>query len=1750
MKTKKLWSIILSLALLASLIVVPTTASAADVEKSEPIPMTPGSTLTSRKYVVSSDITITGDACQSALVVSDNAQVTITIKEGCTLTVTGGDASGIYGAGAGIEVPEGSSLTIVGTGTLNATGGKAADGEPGQGGDEGLIVVDDPAHDEDDWCYSGKGGDGGAGGGGAGAGIGGRGGNGGAGGKGGAGLSYEANQEAYSGQNGGMGITGNRGSDCGDITVAKTVTLNAVGGGVSGIASAGGGNGFSDTHGWTNWYCAWGGGGGGAGGNGYAGAGIGSGGSGGTGGGGGGSGIIDYWGDRDKVSLCEGTGLGGEGGYGSTDGLKGKDYGPTHDTNHYVFAGDGGRTGVNGFDGMEKQDVTYLQAVAIPSAKELIYNGQEQTGVSAGENYTISGNSGTNAGTYTATATLKDGYCWNDGTLNNKKVEWTIAKQKVAVPEFCCLDYTGRRMTAFKDAELYTVTNGKATEVGTHTAVFTLRDSQNYEWADSKYNGETNYEIHLFTDEDYNGKCDICEEFCEEYNTIYISSAAELLTVWLNERMSIGPDPKRGLFSGKTLKLLSDITCEVIFENFSGTFDGNGHTIEMQELTLFTEINNATIKNLTVSGKTSHGGIVTTATNSNIINCVNRSETQDAGIVCTAYGCTVTGCINYGTIYTHYTKSTVYERAAGIVLGAYGCKISNCINFGTVSAERGTGIRASAGIADIIGSAIEISNCATLGIIESCNYRCGILTLINQGAVFKASNIFVGGYLRDTSGAPHDQNNKEASMCLQSYSENISFNNIFLSENYRNIGDSTPWAILQKATYIDGSDLSKVAETLNVEANKHLDWYKWTVKDGALAFAEPVGIYHAEKKPDCNGGHLSYYEKDGKYYATGEFDSIIEDIDAWLKTTVENGGGYLSPVHIDEDKNGYCDICEADVLATECGVTYLDKIINDDNTVTTKEANLDHARMIGENDATWGNSTVDGTTWYVLDKDVTLQNRPEVKGKVAIVLKNGCTLTANKGITLEEGNSLAIYAQSDEESEMGKLNITAPDGETAIGGRNGENANIEKAADNGGNCGIVVFCGGNVSLTGMGNNCIGGGNGGRGIDFNELPQSYDHEYNKNQRGADGGNGGNIYFCGGIVAFNSSENACIGGGNGGRGASMDGNVVHTRSDVGGKGGNSGNIYFYSGKVMLNSTRNACIVGGNGGNGGSGGNGKSAAPGSDGGNGGNIEKIDFYGGTVDFICGNDNCIRGGNGGAGGKGGHIESELYQEPGANGANGTIQEVCFCGGKEAFTSTNAPCFTADANGAYDYLTISGTPELKAGDNFASAVTTDGYNGQKYLSVIYKKLLPDESGIYHINDETDWVLFDEKVKGGHTFKDETVLLEKDITITNLVGGFNSNPVLNRPFCGIFDGQGHTITVSLSGESDRGVFSHTHEGAVIKNLKVTGTNSGVDSVGGVVGNAYKTTFINCESSVTVTGSNNYTGGIAGWSGHCTFNSCINSGTISGNEKVGGIAGYADYGVSILNSINIGTVSGSKYAGGIVGGTVSDENGNVLVANCINYGKITATNDNAGGIAGNMSYCGTVKNCFTAAEVNGAGNSGIVVGWANRSFSLENCFYQILDANSGMEAVKNMNSTFPTTGVASADNADMITAMNRYVAENAENTADWQYWTVKDNKVWLTDDMSQVENVLSLKLNGNGFIVNAIGKDTDSGTVLVVLYDSEKQEHIFGIKAFDLKDQTPTGEFNKDGYIKAMWWSDLSKMTPFCDAVGKNMEITTN
>lgn len=209
------------------------------------------------------------------------------VPKDMTVTCTGADASGQTGGGAGIELTEGNTLYLVGGGTVNATGGKAAKGGKGGKGDDAYLISDNT-------ILGGSGGSGGSGGGGAGAGIGTRGGNGGNGGAGGQRTGTIGQETTQYGVDGNGGITGGTAGRMGSVNNMGNTTLN-VKGGAAGSNGTGGDRGLTASqHPGSNLYMASGGGGGGAGGFGGAASNIGTGGCGGGGGGGGAAGNVAW----------------------------------------------------------------------------------------------------------------------------------------------------------------------------------------------------------------------------------------------------------------------------------------------------------------------------------------------------------------------------------------------------------------------------------------------------------------------------------------------------------------------------------------------------------------------------------------------------------------------------------------------------------------------------------------------------------------------------------------------------------------------------------------------------------------------------------------------------------------------------------------------------------------------------------------------------------------------------------------------------------------------------------------------------------------------------------------------------------------------------------------------------------------------------------------------------------------------------------------------------------------------------------------------------------------------------------------------------------------------------------------------------------------------------------------------------------------------------------------------------------------
>lgn len=175
------------------------------------------------------------------------------------------------------------------------------------------------------------------------------------------------------------------------------------------------------------------------------------------------------------------------------------------------------------------------------------------------------------------------------------------------------------------------------------------------------------------------------------------------------------------------------------------------------------------------------------------------------------------------------------------------------------------------------------------------------------------------------------------------------------------------------------------------------------------------------------------------------------------------------------------------------------------------------------------------------------------------------------------------------------------------------------------------------------------------------------------------------------------------------------------------------------------------------------------------------------------------------------------------------------------------------------------------------------------------------------------------------------------------------------FTGTFDGNGHTVTLAISGDSDyQALFAKLVAGAVVKNVMVEGTVTGKKYVAGIAGQAIDATITGCANKAGILATDRYVGGIVAESKNTSISNCYNTGTISSDRS--------DKGVCL---------------GGIVGNATNNTGGGTTVTNCYSIGTISATADtsNYAAIAG-WCYNSTVTNCYyldTTASAGANGNS---------------------------------------------------------------------------------------------------------------------------------------------------------------------------------
>lgn len=247
----------------------------------------------------------------------------------------------------------------------------------------------------------------------------------------------------------------------------------------------------------------------------------------------------------------------------------------------------------------------------------------------------------------------------------------------------------------------------------------------------------------------------------------------------------------------------------------------------------------------------------------------------------------------------------------------------------------------------------------------------------------------------------------------------------------------------------------------------------------------------------------------------------------------------------------------------------------------------------------------DKTEWtegtYVLGSDVEFTSRISVSGSVTLILCDGCTMDANNGIHVSEGNELLICAQSTGDI-MGVLNASAPDNYAAIGGDYGLNASLEY----GGSVGRIYIAGGKInarggsSAAGIGCGAFGGSGSVDGSTIDRVMISGgDVTATGGISGAGIGGGEmsrpiDIYLCGGkVTATGGSSAAGIGGGSQSNSALIEitrGEIIAKGGDhaagIGGGYGGSCNVLAIGGKITATGgTGGAGIGGGYFGSGGS-------------------------------------------------------------------------------------------------------------------------------------------------------------------------------------------------------------------------------------------------------------------------------------------------------------------------------------------------------------------------------------------------------------------------------------------------------------------------------------------------------------------------------------------------------------------------------------
>ena len=220
------------------------------------------------------------------------------------------------------------------------------------------------------------------------------------------------------------------------------------------------------------------------------------------------------------------------------------------------------------------------------------------------------------------------------------------------------------------------------------------------------------------------------------------------------------------------------------------------------------------------------------------------------------------------------------------------------------------------------------------------------------------------------------------------------------------------------------------------------------------------------------------------------------------------------------------------------------------------------------------------------------------------------------------------------------------------------------------------------------------------------------------------------------------------------------------------------------------------------------------------------------------------------------------------------------------------------------------------------------------------------NGSYTVTSADGLINVAELVNGGKT--DINITLGKNIDLT----GKGWTPIgtnYEKRYKGTFDGRGHTIKGLTVTTNDQfvGLFGYLDKAGTVKNVVMEG--------------------IQITSNHVLMSGN--TGGVVGYSWG-TIENCSVSGSVSGTNCVGGVVGSQKAG-SIIGCSSSAIVKGTRYVGGVAG-----EKWGTMTA-CYATGDVTLEIDSqrdlsGGGVVG-LNGGSTVLACYATGNVNSKGSN---------------------------------------------------------------------------------------------------------------------------------------------------------------------------------